>query len=105
MATPNEQHAARGGRARVVGSANLDGRQPLAEAPPAPDESSESERTDPSSPAVNPLGLGPRGRESSNTGSAADTSYDAQGADPYTTGEPRKDFGGADAETPSSDEP
>jgi len=30
MATPNEQHGARG-RAHVVGSANQDGREPLAE--------------------------------------------------------------------------
>jgi hypothetical protein len=47
---------------------------------------------DPSSPERNPLGLGPRDRESSNTGSTADTSYDAHGSDPYTTGEPRKDL-------------
>ena len=70
----------------------------------------------------NPLGLGPRDAESSNTGSTADTSYDAVGSDPYTTGEPEKDFGGvrdgratpqpgttesrpADPEVPSSDEP
>jgi hypothetical protein len=65
----------------------------------------------------NPLGLGARDRESSNTGSADDTSYDAQGSDPYATGEPRKDFGGidgaashrerdgADPDVPSSDEP
>lgn len=38
----------------------------------------------------NPLGLGPRDRDSSNTGSVEDTSYDARGSDPYTTGEPRK---------------
>lgn len=37
MATPNEQHAARGGRARVVGSANQDGREPLVEAAEASD--------------------------------------------------------------------
>jgi len=75
--------------------------------------------SDPSAPDVNPLGLGPRGRESSNTGSEADTSYDAHASDPYETGEPRKDFnagrgderaGGtvadrADADLPSSDEP
>ncbi len=69
---------------------------------------------DPSSPEVNPLGLGPRDREGSNTGSVEDTSYNALGSDPYTTGEPRKDFGtdrprrdaeGADPETPGSDEP
>jgi len=70
----------------------------------------------------NPLGLGPRDRESSNTGSTADTSYNAEGADPYTTGEPRKDVGDRtrdargdapssgrstkyDPETTSSDEP
>jgi len=33
MATPNEQHGARGTRARVVGSGHLDGREPLVEAP------------------------------------------------------------------------
>lgn len=64
----------------------------------------------------NPLGLGPRDREGSNTGSTEDTSYDAQGSDPYTTGEPRKeddresDAAGrrsrpADPDVPSSDEP
>ena len=105
MATPNEQHAARGGRARVVGSANLDGREPLAEGPQTGGETAGEARPDPSSPEVNPLGLGSRGRESANTGSAADTSYDAHGSDPYTTGEPRKDFGGADPDTASSDEP
>ena len=47
---------------------------------------------DPSSPERNPLGLGPRDSKSSNTGSTADTSYDAVGSDPYTTGEPRKDM-------------
>ena len=56
-----------------------------------------------SAPEDNPLGLGARDRESSNTGSAADTSYDAQGSDPYTTGEPRKDVD--DPDEPSSDEP
>ena len=68
----------------------------------------------------NPLGIGPRDRESSNTGSEADTSYDAAGSDPYETGEPRKDFSDlreferdrharpstpADPDVPSSDEP
>ena len=57
--------------------------------------------SDPSSPERNPLGLGPRDAEGSNTGSVADTSYDAHGSDPYTIGEPRKDFdetsGGGDA--------
>lgn len=53
----------------------------------------------PSSPERNPLGLGPRDPEDSNTGSIADTSYDAQGSDPYTTGEPRKDFTSGSAET------
>ena len=69
-------------------------------------------RPDPSAPERNPLGLGARDRESSNTGSTADTSYDAHGSDPYTTGEPRKDFGAtpggsqpADPDVPSSDEP
>ena len=69
---------------------------------------------DPTSPERNPLGLGPRDRESSNTGSTDDTSYNARGADPYVTGEPRKEFGRGpdagpdlptDADTPSSDEP
>ena len=50
------------------------------------------DRPDREPPEQNPLGLGPRDRESSNTGSVADTSYDAQGSDPYTTGEPRKRF-------------
>ena len=65
----------------------------------------------------NPLGLGPRDREGSNTGSTDDTSYDAHGSDPYRTGEPRKEFdtgeqgtGGtrsrpADPDVASSDEP
>jgi len=33
MATPREQHSARGGRARVVGSGHQDGRQPMIESP------------------------------------------------------------------------
>jgi hypothetical protein len=45
---------------------------------------------------TNPLGLGPRDREGSGTGSTEDTSYDAVGSDPYTTGEPEKDFGGVE---------
>ncbi len=68
----------------------------------------------------NPLGIGPRDRESSNTGSEADTSYDAHGSDPYEHGEPRRDFSDlreferdrhaspsrpADPDVPSSDEP
>ena len=66
---------------------------------------------DPSSPERNPLGLGPRDPEGSNTGTTADTSYSARDSDPYTTGEPRKDPrdpGGtvpADPDAPSSDEP
>jgi hypothetical protein len=36
---------------------------------------------DPSSPERNPLGLGARDPESSNTGSTADTSYNAVGSD------------------------
>ncbi len=66
---------------------------------------------DPSSPERNPLGLGPRDRESSNTGSVADTSYEARGSDPYTTGEPGEERGAAgpstpaDPQVPSSDEP
>ena len=70
-----------------------------------------SDAPDPSSPERNPLGLGPRDREGSNTGSVDDTSYNAHGSDPYTTGEPRKDFtpagegDPADPETTSSDEP
>jgi len=67
---------------------------------------------DKTGPDQNPLGLGSRG-EQSNTGSSADTSYDAAGSDPYTTGEPKKDFGSGaagasspeDAALPSSDEP
>ena len=42
----------------------------------------------------NPLGLGPRDRGSSNTGSVEDTSYEAHGSDRYETGEIEKDFGG-----------
>ena len=73
---------------------------------------------DPTSPERNPLGLGPRDRESSNTGSVEDTSYNARGSDPYTTGEPqeeraereRRDAAAgrstpADRDVPSSDEP
>lgn len=71
------------------------------------------ENTDPTTPDRNPLGLGSRGRESSNTGSTEDTSYDAHGSDPYTTGEPEKRFDDvaskrsvrADPDVPSSDEP
>jgi hypothetical protein len=44
-------------------------------------------------PEDNPLGLGPRDREESSTGSVADTHYDAVESDPYTTGEPVKDPG------------
>ena len=75
-----------------------------------------TKRPDPSHPSSadrNPPGVGPRDAESSNTGSTADTSYDAHGSDPYTTGEPRKEFKGrseggsvpADPEVPSADEP
>ena len=68
----------------------------------------------------NPLGIGPRDRESSNTGSVEDTSYEAHGADPYPNGEPRKDFSDlreferdrhaprsrpADPDVPASDDP
>ncbi len=64
---------------------------------------------DPSGPERNPLGLGPRDRESSNTGSIADTSYNAYGADPYTTDDPPGAATGpstpADPDAPSSDEP
>ncbi len=51
MATPREQHGTRGGRARVVGSANRDGRQPLIEQPAAPDESAR-DAAEPARPAV-----------------------------------------------------
>jgi hypothetical protein len=69
--------------------------------------------THPSSPQRNPLGLGPRDRESSNTGSTADTSYNAYGSDPYTTGEPAREPAApeaaastrADGDTTASDEP
>lgn len=73
--------------------------------PDRPDAATVS--SDPSAPENNPLGLGPRDHESSNTGSTADTSYDARGSDPYTTGEPAG--GGtstpADPDVPGSDEP
>lgn len=62
--------------------------------------SSAASTPDPSSPERNPLGLGPRDAKGSNTGSTADTSYDAVGSDPYTTGEPRKDL-----DAPAADEP
>ena len=76
----------------------------MAEHPNAPD---------PTSPERNPLGLGPRDAEGSNTGSTADTSYAARDADPYRTGEPEKRGAGgaagesvpADPDVPSSDEP
>ena len=69
-----------------------------------------------STPDRNPLGLGARDAGDAHTGSTADTSYEAQGADPYRTGEPRKDAAGgaggdpgpsvpADPDVPSSDEP
>ena len=75
--------------------------------------SDQPDRPHPSSPERNPLGLGPRDREGSSTGSVADTSYNAAGSDPYTTGEPRKDLDAPDAgesrpadpDVPSSDEP
>jgi hypothetical protein len=69
------------------------------------------DRSDREPPEQNALGLGPLDRESSNTGSVADTSYNARGSDPYTTGEPRKRFDDpgqstpADPDVPSSDEP
>ena len=47
---------------------------------------------DPSAPARNPPGLGPRDPEGSNTGSVGDTHYNAVESDPYTTGEPVRDF-------------
>ena len=67
-------------------------------------------------PENNPLGIGPRDREGSNTGSTEDTSYNAHGSDPYETGEPDKRSrpgptpdprlrDGADPDTTSSDEP
>lgn len=74
-----------------------------------PDRPSPPDR---SSPEQNPLGLGARDPESSNTGSIADTSYNAQGSDPYPSGEPRRRFEDvpgdatpADPDVPSSDEP
>jgi hypothetical protein len=70
------------------------------------------DKSDRSSPEKNPLGLGARDPESSNTGSVADTSYDAQGSDPYTTGEPKKHFDDtaedatfSNPDVPGSDEP
>ncbi len=73
-----------------------------------------SHTPDPSSPERNPLGLGPRDRESSNTGSTDDTSYAARGADPYRSGDPNPGARRgastdastpADPDVPSSDEP
>ena len=71
------------------------------------------ESPDPSAPERNPLGLGPRDRESSNTGSIAATSYDARGSDPYRTGEPHElaaeappgPSTPADRDVPASDKP
>ena len=57
---------------------------------------------DPSAPERNPLGLGPRDPEGSNTGSTADTSYNARGSDPYATGEP---LAGLDARPPGEGGP
>jgi hypothetical protein len=68
----------------------------------------------------NPLGIGPRDPESSNTGSTADTSYNATGSPPRPTSATQENVGDsqpaadqsspsrsrpADPETPSSDEP
>ena len=68
------------------------------------DDRRRPERDDPSHAENNPLGLGTRGPEGSNTGSITDTQYDAVNSDPYTTGEPAKDLrtpaGEAASETP-----
>lgn len=72
----------------------------------------QSDQDDPTSPERNPLGLGPRDKEGSNTGSISDTSYNALRSDPYLTGEPEKRFDDdaagdgvpADPETSDSDE-
>jgi len=56
-------------------------------------------------PEDNPLGLGARDREGSNTGSVADTHYDAVDSDPYTTGEPVKDPGASDRAAGADREP
>ena len=64
-------------------------------------------------PNDNPLGLGPRDHDGSNSGSVADASYDAVGSDPYTTGEPEKKLEDLkrfersldDQQLPRSDEP
>ena len=55
-------------------------------------------RDDPSSPENNPLGLGARDPKGPDTGSIADTQYNAAGSDPYTTGEPAKDLRAPDGE-------
>jgi hypothetical protein len=68
---------------------------------------------DPNSPERNPLGLGARDRERSNTGSTADTSYDAVGsdvnpareADRRFDDESRRESRPADPDVPSSDQP
>lgn len=61
---------------------------------------------DPSDPGLDPLGLGPRDRESSNTGSVEDTRDDAVAADPNTTGEPeRRVDDAADGARPRRDAP
>ena len=55
----------------------------------------------PSLPERNPLGLGARDPESSNTGSTDDTSYDAVGSDPYPPDQAYRDRG----EPPAGDAP
>lgn len=77
------------------------------------DHDDQTDETDPTSPERNPLGLGPRDKVGSNTGSTSDTSYNALRSDPYLTGEPEKRFDDddpgedlpADPGTSSSDEP
>lgn len=77
------------------------------------DGNDRADQADATSPERNPLGLGPRDKEGSNTGSTSDTSYNALRSDPYLTGEPEKRFDDdppveelpADPDTSSSDEP
>jgi hypothetical protein len=71
---------------------------------PEPAMTDERRRGDARAPEDNPLGLGPRDREGSNTGSVADTHYDAVGSDPYTTGEPVRDPGATDPSREGNEE-
>ena len=61
MATPTEQHGARGGRARVVGSANQDGREPLVESPQTAGDASDAHQRGLDAAAGDPRSAEPDG--------------------------------------------